>query len=277
MPALIEFVRGGAGLITVLRAGDDQLVLRPGERVRSQAVDVPAVARRARLKGPRSSSDLRIACHMPDRGGLSGLSSGADNWCLGTNVGIRDEQIGASRPLAPWQVSTRTSSAAGRGRGSAPCCRRATSAGMPAWTADGSARRRAPGRETLDRLGCRRTEPGEQALATAALAEQAGVELEGRQIVDLRQQLVQAPVRLDERRRVARQLQTLVEAGATTVVGEFEQRFLGQAEQRAAQHGGEVRSSSGNSSTSPSAIRSMTAMSSVSASRSAPATGTCSR
>ena len=44
------------------------------------------------------------------------------------------------------------------------------------------------GEERLDRLGRRRTEPGEQALATAALAEQAGIELERRQKVDLRQQ-----------------------------------------------------------------------------------------
>ena len=97
------------------------------------------------------------------------------------------------------------------------------------------------GEKRLDRLGRRRTEPGEQALATAALAEQTGVKLEGRQEVDLRQQLVQALVRLCEGRAVARRLQTLVQAGATTIVGELEQRLLGQAEQRAAQHGGEAQ------------------------------------
>ena len=97
------------------------------------------------------------------------------------------------------------------------------------------------GEERFDRLGRRRTEPGEQALATAALAEQAGVELEGRQKVDLRQQLVQAPYASAKGGAVARRLQTLVEAGATPIVGELEQRLLGQAEQRAAQHGGEAQ------------------------------------
>ena len=123
--------------------------------------------------------------------------------------------IGASRPLAPWQVSTRTSS---RGRSGS----RISSVRVGAQPVQERLHRRRVallegerlGEERLDRLGRRRTEPGEQAPAAAALAEQADVELERRQEVDLRQQLAQARVRLGEGRPVARRLQTLVQASA---------------------------------------------------------------
>ncbi len=79
------------------------------------------------------------------------------------------------------------------------------------------------GQERLDRLDRRRAEAREQALAAAARAQQAGIELERRREVRLAQQLGEALVSFSEPRVLA---QAPVQRGVAAVVGELEQVVL---------------------------------------------------
>ena len=134
------------------------------------------------------------------------------------------------------------------------------------------------GEERLDRLDRGAAEPADQLAHAAVLAEQPAIELERRQMVGLRQQPGEALVRRGE----AAHRRAPPRRGADGGSRHRDHGRASAAAPRSSPNSGllstaaSVRSSSGSSSASPSAIRSITAISSASTRRSAPATGTCS-
>ena len=188
-------VPGGAGLIPALPAGHDQPLLRPGERDIEQPTVLLLLRHDRGLVCGAARAVPQTAPHAPDR---QAVLLGPQQPVPGVRPegGIRDEHDRGLETLGAVagqhaHFVTRPVGVADQLRavGAQPVQER-----LHGWRMALLEGERL-GEKRFDRLGRGRTEPGEQAPAAAALAEQANVELEGRQKVDLRQQLMQALVR----------------------------------------------------------------------------------